>query len=180
MLKAAPPCSLPPSPLPSPSLRFQYNFQLTSMSIEQVGQPDCWPITGNHSAPQLSPGGYGGEGPREQASSLQSGKGLKAGSLQQKLPSSPHPAGSVGKGWIGRLLGTLQPQAVPQHYIELWIQPFCGEIGAPSCRETQRLKARENGSRGDVCASRSLPGDGRNKNKKPRKARMRPLYPREY
>lgn len=71
---------------------------------------------------------------------------------------------------MGRLLGTLEPQAVPQHYIELWIQPFCGGIGAPSCRETERLKAHENGSGGEVCASRSLPGDGKktkqNKNQK--------------
>lgn len=72
----------------------------------------------------------------------------------------------MGKGWVERLLGTLQPQAVPQYYLELWIQPFCGGIGAPSCRETQRLKARENGSGGEVCASRGLPGDGKKQKQK--------------
>ena len=52
------------------------------MSIEQVGQSDCWPITGNHSAPQLSAQGEGGKeegNVREQACSLQAGKGLEAG-----------------------------------------------------------------------------------------------------
>lgn len=92
-------------PLPSPSLRFQYNFQLTSMSIEQVGRLDCWPITGNHSAPQLSPpsgkGGWGME--REQASNLQAGKGLQAEGREPA--AAPHSlthtypwAGSTGKG----------------------------------------------------------------------------------
>lgn len=76
-------CSPTPlPPLPSPSLRFQCNFQLTSMSIEQVGQPGCWPITGNHSAPQLSSqgeGGRGGANVREQTPSSQAEKGLGAG-----------------------------------------------------------------------------------------------------
>lgn len=61
--------------LPSLSLRFQYNFQLTSMSIEQVGQPDCWPITGNHSAPQLSAQGEGGRECEGVRPSLQVGRG---------------------------------------------------------------------------------------------------------
>lgn len=95
---------------PSPSLRFQYNFQLTSMSIEQVGQPDCWPITGNHSAPQLSAqgekGGREGGIGREPAPSLQAGKrsGFSRGVLQ--------PLGGTGvgeQGWMGRLLRVVQP-----------------------------------------------------------------------
>ena len=81
--------------LPSPSLRFQCNFQLTSMSIEQVGQPDCWPITGNHS-PQLRAQGEGGrEGGnvREQTPSLQAGKGLWL---------CVGPDAAPGRAWGGR------------------------------------------------------------------------------
>lgn len=68
-------------PLPSPSLRFQYNFQLTSMSIEQVGRLDCRPITGNHLAPpQLSPPGRGAGGRSESRlpMDVRAGKGLPA------------------------------------------------------------------------------------------------------
>lgn len=41
-----------------------------------------------------------------------------------------------------------------------------GELEPQAGRETQRLKARENGSRGEVCASRGLPGDGKKQKQK--------------
>lgn len=95
----------PPSPpLPSQSLRFQCNFQLTSMSIEQVGPPDCWPITGNHSAPQLSSQGEGGrEGgnAREQARPAHR---LRRG-LGQGVRQPPGEAGCESSGW-----GSFWPQ----------------------------------------------------------------------
>lgn len=92
--------------IPSPSLRFQYNFQLTSMSIEQVGQPDCWPITGNHSAPQLSAQGEGG---REEGKGCE-GAGTQLAGWEGALASvgacSSQGGTGIGElGWIGRLLG---------------------------------------------------------------------------
>lgn len=120
-----------PTPLPSQLLRFQYNFQLTSMSIEQVGQPDCWPITGNHSAPQLSAQGEGeGEGGnlREQAPSLQPGTELQA------FRGMPQPLGRAGvrkQGWRGQLLGMVQLGVLPQLHMELWIQLSCDERPMP-------------------------------------------------
>lgn len=109
-------------PLPSPSPRFQYNFQLTSMSIEQVGRLDCWPITGNHSASQLSPPGRG-EGWWWRGSGLltcrqRRGFRLQAGSLQQLSPppSHIHPLGRRHrKGWMGRLLRTPAPGPSSPH-----------------------------------------------------------------
>lgn len=100
-------------PLPSPSLRFQYNFQLTSMSIEQVGRLDCRPITGNHSAPpQLSPPGRGAGGQRgSRLRMCRQGRGfrLKAGSLQQ-LPTLTHiPEQEAQEGVEGEALEDTSP-----------------------------------------------------------------------
>lgn len=123
--------------LPSPSLRFQYNFQLTSMSIEQVGQPDCWPITGNHSAPQLSAQGEkggqaaGGDG-SEPVPSLQAGKRVGfSGGVQQPLGGTGGGAGGVGEGEAYRppAGGSSSP------YTELWVLLLCNK---DLCSKPQR------------------------------------------
>lgn len=94
------------------------------MSIEQVGSLDCWPITGNHSAPQLSPPGRGGGlQEREQLSGLQAGKELHSKDGEPAAAPLPrtHPWAVVD----GEALGdTSLPRALPEPYIELCIQVF--------------------------------------------------------
>lgn len=139
---------------PSPSLRFQYNFQLTSMSIEQVGQPDCWPITGNHSAPQLSAqgekGGREGGNGRERAPSLQAGKqfGFSRGALQC--------LGGTGvgeQGWMGRLMRAVQWGALTHPYRFSVVKML-----QATERENWRLRAHEKGPGSEAWSRRGTEG----------------------
>lgn len=123
---------------PSPSLRFQYNFQLTSMSIEQVGQPDCWPITGNHSAPQLS--AQGEEGGREWEGAGAQLAGWKAVWLQQRSAAVPRRdwggrAGVDGEAYEGGPVG-----ALTHPYRVLWVQLLCSK---DRCSKPQRERTRD-------------------------------------
>lgn len=134
----------------SPALRFQYNFQLTSMSIEQVGQPDCWPITGNHSAPQLSARGVKGGRERTGESRL---AGWEAVWLQLRSAAALRGVGE--QEWRGGwLMRAVQEGALPHPYIKLWVQLLCCK--KPMSQATKRvnwaLRAHEEGPGGEATA----------------------------
>lgn len=127
--------------LSSPSLRFQYNFQLTSMSIEQVGQPDCWPITGNHSAPQLSAQGEGGRECEGAGTQLAGWEGLWS---TVGCAAAPGRDRGGRAGVDGEACGAGQPREVlPHPHAELsWPKPQrkrTGDRGLMRAQEGRHL-----------------------------------------